>query len=486
MNKKLLSAFFLMSTLSLSISAQDAATGAVSQSSSQQLECMSEPSGWSIPDNEATVMQSDVTCPAGGKVLQMTVPVDYSKGQKGYPIGWPRMYFQKLKPEEADWSRWDNFEFMVMIKASRPDLAKLSCSLTIGGRPNQWNRIIKLKAQGEWMRITVPVAELKSKNIQTEKVPQIVFSITESDYADKDVIDLFIGGFNLTKSSAAAAAIVLTPSNPVKNNVIIIESLTKPAAWSVPDNEANVSQAEINCPDGGKALQMMVPVDYSSGQKGYPIGWPRMNFNKLTAEESDWSRWDNFEFMVMVKVSRPELRHPVCSLLIGSRPRQFDRRIKLNAQGEWLRVTIPISEIKGKGVPVEKIPQIVFSLSESDFADKDVVELLVGGFRLTCSILEIAAFSITDPALAPGAKAVKLNITVNGPEAEVKRGVPLILRQKDKALHREQLPLTKGAQIYELDISNLNLATGDYEILLFPDDAKLQKTASFKIVGSAW
>jgi hypothetical protein len=53
-------------------------------------------------------------------------------------------------------------------------------------------------------------------------------------------------------------------------------------------------------------------------------------------------------------------------------------------------------------------------------------------------------------------------------------------------LHREQLPLTKDAQVYELDISKLNLATGDYEILLFPDDAKLQKTASFKIVGSAW
>jgi hypothetical protein len=265
-----------------------------------------------------------------------------------------------------------------------------------------------------------------------------------------------------------------------------LERMSDPSGWSIPDNEATVTQSDVTCPAGGKTLQMTVPVDYSTGQKGYPVGWPRMGFNKLTAEESDWSRWDNFEFMVMVKVSRPELRRPVCSLLIGSRPRQFDRRIKLNAQEEWLRVSVPVSEIKDKGVPMEKIPGVCISVAESDYADKDIVELSFGGFRLTCSILEIAAFSITDPALAPGARSVKLNITVNGPEAEVKRGVPLILRQKDKVLHREQLPLTKGAQVYELDISKLNLATGDYEILLFPDDAKLQKVASFKIVGSAW
>jgi hypothetical protein len=267
---------------------------------------------------------------------------------------------------------------------------------------------------------------------------------------------------------------------------LALERMGDPSAWTIPDSEATVAQSDIVCPAGGKVLQMTVPVDYSTGQKGYPVGWPRMSFNKLTAEESDWSRWDNFEFMVMVKVSRPELRRPVCSLLIGSRPKQFIRQIKLNAQGEWLRVTVPVSEIKDKGVPVEKIPGVGISVAESDYTDKDVIELSVGSFRLTCSMLEIAAFSITDPVLAPGAKTLKLNITVNGPEAEVKRGVPLILRQKNKVLHPQQLPLTKGAQVYELDISKLNLVPGDYEISLFPDDAKLQKMASFKIVVDPW
>ncbi len=267
---------------------------------------------------------------------------------------------------------------------------------------------------------------------------------------------------------------------------LALDCMLEPSAWIMPDNEATVAQGDVACPAGGKVLRMTVPVDYSTGQKGYPVGWPRMYFQKFKSEEADWSRWDNFEFMVMVKVSRPELPRPVCSLLIGTSPKQFSRQIKLNAQGEWLRVTVPVSEIKDKGVPVEKIPGVGISLAESDYADKDVIELSAGGFRLTCSMLEIAAFSITDPVLAPGAKTLKLNITVNGPEAEVKRGVPLILRQKDKVLHRQQLHLTKGAQVYELGISNLNLVPGDYEISLFPDDAKLQKMASFKIVVDPW
>ncbi len=265
-----------------------------------------------------------------------------------------------------------------------------------------------------------------------------------------------------------------------------LERMSNPSAWTIPDNEAAVTQSEVICPTGGKVLQMTVPVDYSKGQKAYPVGWPRMNCNKLTAVESNWQDYDNFEFMAKVKVSRSELRRPVCSLIIGTRPKQFDLQIKFNAQGEWLRVTVPVSELKEKGIPVEKIPQVVFSVSESNYADKDVVELSLGGFRLTCASFAVAAFSIMDPALAPGAKAVKLNITANGQESEVRRGAPLILRQKDKILHREQLPLTKGAQVYELDISKLNLVPGDYEISLFPDDAKLQKIASFKIVGSAW
>ena len=259
-----------------------------------------------------------------------------------------------------------------------------------------------------------------------------------------------------------------------------------PSLCITPDNEASVALSDIDCPTGGKAIRMTVPVDFSTGQAGHPKGWPRVSFGKLEGSEEDWSAWDNLEFMVMGKVSRPEVTRLVFTLLIGSRPNQFMLPIKLDKQGEWQRVTVPVADIKAKGVPVDKIPKLTLSIAESDYADKDLVELLVGGFRLTRTPFEISSLRILDPALPPGPKSVRLEVNIIGSEAEVQRGIPLALRQKDKVLHREVPPWKRGAQVYDLDLSKLNLPSGHYEVSVFPEDPKMQKVATFKIVEGPW
>jgi hypothetical protein len=259
-----------------------------------------------------------------------------------------------------------------------------------------------------------------------------------------------------------------------------------PSLCSTPDNEASVALSDIDCPSGGKAVRMTVPVDFSTGQAGHPKGWPRVSFGKLEGSQEDWSAWDNLEFMVMGKVSRPEVTRLVLTLLIGARPNQFMLPIKLDKQGEWQRVTVPVADIKAKGVPVDKIPRITLSVAESDYADKDLVELLVGGFQLTRTPLEISSLMVLDPALRPGAKTVRLELNITGSEAEIQRGIPLVLRQKDNVLHSEVPPWKRGAQVYELDLSKLNLPSGHYEVSVFPDDPKLQKVATFKIVEVPW
>ncbi|MFM8717048.1 MAG: hypothetical protein ACKOF3_09765, partial [Spartobacteria bacterium] len=146
----------------------------------------------------------------------------------------------------------------------------------------------------------------------------------------------------------------------------------------------------------------------------------------------------------------------------------------------------PVADIKAKGVPVDKIPKLTLSIAESDYADKDLVELLVGGFRLTRTPFEISSLMILDPALPPGAKSVRLEVKIIGSEAELQRGISLALRQKDQVLHREVPPWKRGAQVYELDLSKLNLPSGHYEVAVFPEDPTLQKVATFKIVEGPW
>ena len=47
---------------------------------------------------ECTVVQA-------GKAMTVNMPIDHKAGEKKYPIGWPRLYLEKITPAEKDWSK---------------------------------------------------------------------------------------------------------------------------------------------------------------------------------------------------------------------------------------------------------------------------------------------------------------------------------------------------------------------------------------------
>ena len=308
-----------------------------------------------------------------------------------------------------------------------------------------------------------------SKNRNGRNVIRVFYILT--------LVAAFSPGLSAQDSQQASGA-------PI--NALPLLRMSDPSLWRSPNDEASMALSDIDCPTGGKANRMTVPVDFSTGQLEHPIGWPRISFGKLEGSEEDWSDWANLEFMAMVMVSRPEVDRPRFNLIIGEAPNQFRLPIKFDKQGEWQRVTVPVADIKAMGVPVEKIQRVSLSTTESDYMDKDLVELFLGGFRLTRPPFGISSLEVLDPALPLGAKSVKLKVDITGSKAEVQRGIPLVLRQKDKVLHREVPPWSRGAQVYELDLSKLNLPAGYYEVSVFPEDPKLQKVAKFKIVDGPW
>ena len=73
-----------------------AAAGSVTLSAAD-LSQVFDPKRW-LPA-ECTVTAAE----GGGMTVNM--PIDHKAGQKDYPIGWPRLYLQRLRPEEKDWSK---------------------------------------------------------------------------------------------------------------------------------------------------------------------------------------------------------------------------------------------------------------------------------------------------------------------------------------------------------------------------------------------
>jgi hypothetical protein len=180
------------------VSGQTPASGGAKPAESRLLDGAFDHSKWTVPDKEGEVQASEKTTPDGGKAILFHVPVNHSSGQAAHPVGWPRMGLA-LKGENANWSGWDAFELMAMARTSLPDNSQLSATLLIGDRPNQFTRKFVLPAQGKWVSVKVTIAEIKAAGVDVKSVPHIRISVTESDYADKEVVDLTLGGFRLIR-----------------------------------------------------------------------------------------------------------------------------------------------------------------------------------------------------------------------------------------------------------------------------------------------
>ena len=58
---------------------------------------------------ECTVVQA-------GKAMTVNMPIDHKGGEKKYPVGWPRLYLEKLTPAEKDWSKAKALSFKIKLE----------------------------------------------------------------------------------------------------------------------------------------------------------------------------------------------------------------------------------------------------------------------------------------------------------------------------------------------------------------------------------
>jgi hypothetical protein len=258
--------------------------------------------------------------------------------------------------------------------------------------------------------------------------------------------------------------------------------------WPVEECQAKASGLEDPA-GGGKVLLLHFGIDHHDGEKAYPIGWPRAHFVPGEGER-EWSAWDVFEFAVQVQFAGAKRPAKPLSIEIGEIKPTYTLILELPEDGTWTTVAIPVADIaKGRPELAGAVPRVRFVVSESNYQDKDVIDFHLSGFRLTRSLsCEITEFATSTPVVYSGQPSVKLNVTVVGPPEQVTRGVPFTLRRRGvaEAIRREMLPLGRGNQVYPCDISELDLAPGDYELTVFAEDQARRKSADFRVVAEPW
>lgn len=260
-----------------------------------------------------------------------------------------------------------------------------------------------------------------------------------------------------------------------QTDIRVLPAVSEPSAWTATESSVAVSRLQLQ---GTPCLQWSVPIDHHAGEPKYPIGWPRMMF-KPPIDQAAWYLYDRLELQVQVESSRPEA---------GPVPVSLTFYVKDDKQGHSLQLKLPPGAWQTVELPIADLPEPALltglraAISESHFQHGDRLEFHFGGGRLLRSgdcVLEKLAVSAA--VRQDGRLQLPVVTVMRGPASDVARGVPFQVSRRGEVLRLEVLPVIRGERSWLMDLSELGLPPGGYELTAFPGHPAQERQALFTI-----
>ncbi len=288
----------------------------------------------------------------------------------------------------------------------------------------------------------------------------------------------------LSASVTFAGAFAAEPK-PIRDGadeVLYLDGLGDPNRWS--PAECTVAESKQLKANGRPTLHLHIPVDHHAGEEKHPIGWPRM-YLKLKPAERAWGEFERFEFLVRAAMSRKKPPRRVINLQVQcpDRPRTHRRNLGEVRLGRWVRVSVPIREIRN----VADVARLGLNISESDYRHGEKLDFHFGAFRLArAAEFGLARLEVRSRVIYADRPLLKLALDVVGPQREIGKGVPLTIRRAGKAVHEQTVPVKRALQTVWIDLAKAGLDPGTYSVVAFAGDEAREKAAAFRIVESPW
>lgn len=148
------------------------------------------------PD-ETTLSADTAHVRDGQRSLAFANLVDHSKGEKNYPIGWPRTGRDLAKLGLTDWTDYEFFECWIYATTSREALPKtpLSVGFYHSGAKRSSSFPLAEVRKDAWTRIVIPISRIA----EPADVQRVQFNISESEYRHGDRVTFFLSDLALTR-----------------------------------------------------------------------------------------------------------------------------------------------------------------------------------------------------------------------------------------------------------------------------------------------
>lgn len=259
-----------------------------------------------------------------------------------------------------------------------------------------------------------------------------------------------------------------------------LAGLANPKHWSPAECETAVSAFR---PWEQPAVKMHIPVDFSAGEKQYPIGWPRMYLN-LADDETGWQDYDRFEFQLFTESSRQTLpKRPVVFHLYDAQGQKKLVPLEGARIGAWTTVSLNLSDLGLTG-PATRLG---ININEADYADKDTLDFHLGGFRLVRALeATVTELKAAAPAVFCDSRVLPVELVVEGPPDKLGAGVPFQLRSGSRVVFSQTVPVKRGRQTLYLPLAGAPLDPGAYALVAHAEAPGLRREAAVQITSSPW
>jgi hypothetical protein len=353
--------------------------------------------------------------------------------------------------QQAIWERGntDNKEVLNLIKEAKSVLQKL------------WDDI---HVQEKYLNTGMWASD--EFNARRWQLAQYIIKLQAFPASRKGVSPSVLVDTHSTKKTTNESVI----DREIKRGNVVIEDLTKSFKnWQNQTPEGKITIKKSNGKSGGQSLLWNVKVDYSKGEKGYPIGWPIINC--FYHPGLDFTRYNYLKYRIKINSNRDENADDKTLLgftMISDKMYEKTKDIG-GVQNVWIPVVFDLQEMIKETArgnkPWEKVDMLQLYISEKDYKDKTDISFEIGSLELIRFKKPIISEILNEGTVLLPVKSLPVNYIIFGEagENEISKIVTELQTKSGKTVRsKESLANPEKTMILDTD----KLQPGNYNLVV--------------------
>jgi hypothetical protein len=245
--------------------------------------------------------------------------------------------------------------------------------------------------------------------------------------------------------------------------------------WTAVESTLSLGTAE-----GEDAFLFHVPVDWTAGEKDYPVGWPRIHM-RVPDDKADWRRWEQLRLRVYAPAEGDPLpADPIgVSLGTGDHHSSWGRNATGLRRGDWMEFALDLSDVPD----ADRVHSIVVFVSESNYRHGDTLRFYVSRLELVRHLKPTLAGLESVPGVAfADAAAVSFRVKMLGVGSGTAR-IEIALRRGEVTVSQTTARVVRGTTLVTLPLSP-TVPPGEYTVVARAGETEISQP--IRLVASPW